>query len=88
MTPKNPHKMPLREKILLGTIALVAVWGALWLATPDARSDTPADPAPGPVTVAHCETTDGVTCDPLVWLLGPPPVQPSTATTWEELMLP
>lgn len=57
MTPQHPYRMPLREKIILGSLTAVAAIGAMLLASPDAKSDEPR-----PVIVAHCPTVDGLTC--------------------------
>lgn len=63
MTPRHPYRMPLSEKIILGTLTAAAAIGAMLLASPDAKSDEPH-----PV-VQHCPTTDGLTCsDPVEWL--------------------
>jgi len=80
MTPKNPARMPLHEKILLGGLAAAAAIGAMLLADPEAK----ADDAPQPV--GHCQVDQP--CDPLTMLLGPPLVNVSTPSSWQDMLLP
>lgn len=82
MTPKNPARMPLKEKILLGGLAAAAAIGAMLLADPEAK----ADDAPAPQPVGHCQVDKP--CDPLTMLLGPPPVNVSTPSSWQDMLLP
>ena len=92
MTPRNPARMPLKEKVLLDSLAAVAALGGMWLATPDANG------APEPVPVPHLGADNtpacpgpgnsGVVCDPLVFVFGVVPPESYTPTSWQDMLLP